>query len=80
MIYIDHTKSGAELLTSRLNEWNLLGDDSKSTDYTKSNLEFSVYFGVIEDLCSCKDVEDLFRAVEIDYDPTQWRLFIDSSS
>ena len=43
-------------------------------------LEFSVYFDVIEDLCYCKDAEGLFCAVGIDHDPTQWRLFIDSST
>ena len=74
------TKSGAELLTSRLNEWNLLGDDCKSIAYRKRHLEFSVCFDVIEDLCYCKDVEGLFRAVGIDHDPTQWQLFIDSST
>ena len=72
------TKSGAELLTSRLNEWNLLGDDCKSTAYRNRHLEFSVYFDVIEDLCYCKDVEGLFSAVGIDHDPTLWGLFIDS--
>ena len=68
------TKFGAELLTSRLNEWNLLSDDSKSTAYRKRQLEFSVNFDIIEYLCYCKDVEGLFHAVEIDHDPTQWRL------
>ena len=43
-------------------------------------MEFSVYFDVIEDLCYCKDVEGLFCAVGIDHDPTQWQLFIDSST
>ena len=45
--------------------------------------EFSVYFDVIDDLCYCKDskdVEGLFSAVGIYHDPTQWRLFIDSST
>ena len=45
------TKSKAELLTSRLNEWNLLGDDCKSTAYRKRHSECSVYFDVIENLC-----------------------------
>ena len=72
------SKSGAELLTSRLNEWNLLGNDCKSTAYRKRHLHFSVYFDVIEDLCYGKDVEGLFRAVGIDHNPTQWRLFIDN--
>ena len=74
------TKSGAELLKSRLNKWNLLGDDCKSTAYRNRHLEFFVYFDVIEDLCYCKDVEGLFSAVGIDHDPTQWWLFIDSST
>ena len=74
------TESGAELLTSRLNEWNLLDDDCKSTAYRNRHLEFSVYFNVIEELCHCKDVEGLFSAVKIDHDPTQWRLLIDSST
>ena len=69
------TKSGAELLTSRRNEWNLLGDDCKSTACRKRHLEFSVYFDVIEDLYYCKDAERLFCAVGIDHDPTQWRLY-----
>ena len=43
-------------------------------------MKFSVYFDAIEDLCYCKDVEGLFGAVGIDHDPTQWRLFIDSST
>ena len=73
-------KSGAQLLTSRLNEWNLLGDDCKITAYRNRHLDFSVYFDVIEDLCYCKDVEGLFNAVGIDHNPTQWRLFIDSST
>ena len=64
------TKSVAKLLTSRLNEWNLLGNDCKSTAYRNRHLEFSVYFDVTEDLCYCKDVEGLFSAVGIDHDPT----------
>ena len=63
------TKSGAELVTPCLNEWNLLGNDCKSTDYRKRHLEFSAYFDVIEDLCYSKDIECLFHAVGIDRDP-----------
>ena len=72
------TKSVAELLTSRLIEWSLLCDDCKSTAYRKRHSEFSIDFDVIEYFSNCKDVEGLFRAVGINHDPTQWRLFIDS--
>ena len=74
------TKSRAELLTSRLNKWNLLGDDCKSTAYKNRHLKFSIYFDVFEDLCYYKDAEGLLNAVGIDHDPTQWRLFIDNST
>ena len=77
---LGQTKSEVELLTSRLIEWNLLGDDCKSTAYRKRHLEFSVYFHVFENLCYCKDVEGLFRAVGKEHDPTEWRLFIETST
>ena len=64
------TKSAAELLTSTLNEWKLLGDDCKSIAYRKRHLEFFVYFDAMEDICYCKDVEGLFCAFGIDHDPT----------
>ncbi|KAI6651196.1 hypothetical protein LOD99_5547 [Oopsacas minuta] len=72
------TKSAAELLTSRLSEWNLARDDCKITAYRKRRLDYSVYFDVIQDLCYCKDVNSLLVAVGIEHVPPQWRLFIDS--
>lgn len=74
------TKSGAELLASRLGEWNLLGKDCKSTAYRKRHVEFSVYFTVDGNLCYCTDLNGLFAAIGIEHVPSQWRLFIDSSS
>ena len=74
------TKSGAELLASRLGEWNLLGKDCKSIAYRKRHAQFSVYFTVDGNLSYCKDVNGLFAAIGIEHVPSQWRLFIDSSS
>ena len=74
------TKSGAELLTSRLRDWNLLGDDCRSTAYRNRHDEFSIFFAFDGNLCYCKDVDGLFAALGIEHDPSQWRLFIDSSS
>jgi hypothetical protein len=31
-------------------------------------------------LCFCSDIDGLFTALEIEYDPGNWRLFIDSST
>lgn len=36
------TKSGAELLTSRLQEWHLLDKDCRSTVYRSRHVEFSI--------------------------------------
>jgi len=74
------TKSGAELLTSRLKEWNLLGEDCRTTLHRKRHAEFAIYFEVSESLCYCKDVNGLFTAVGLRHEPAQWRLFIDSST
>jgi len=73
-------KSAAELLTRRLNEWNSLGDGCKVSTQRKRHLDLSVYFEVVQDLCYCNDVNGLFNAVGIEHKPTQWQLFIDSST
>ncbi|XP_068201934.1 uncharacterized protein [Palaemon carinicauda] len=74
------TKSGAELLSSRLKEWNLLGQDCRITGYRKRHEEFEIYYDISDDLCYCKDVTGLFTALGLKHDPTHWRLFIDSST
>ncbi|XP_045133075.1 uncharacterized protein LOC123517160 [Portunus trituberculatus] len=78
------TKSRAELLASRLDEWNLLGEDCKSTVYRKSHEESGVFFNISDDLCLCKDINininGLFSATGIDHNYEEWRLFIDSST
>ena len=66
------TKSGAELLASRLNEWNLLGEDCRSTTYRKRHEEFEVFFDISDDLCFCKDINGLFSAVGIDHNLREW--------
>lgn len=73
-------KSGAELLTSRLMEWNLLGEDCQITMQRNRHLEFAKYFAVDGSLCFCSDVTGLFHAIGIEYDSSGWRLFIDSST
>ena len=66
------TKSGAELLSSRLMEWNLLGKDCRTCVYRKQHKEFEIYYDLCNDLCYCKDVTDLFTSLRLEYDPTQW--------
>jgi len=74
------SKSGAEILTSRLKQWNLLDDDCRATKYRNRHEEFGMYFEMSNYLCYCKDINGLFSALKLDHDSTEWRLFIDSST
>ena len=74
------TKSNAELLTSRLKQWNLLDESMHVTDQRKRHQAFSNFFSWQDGLCFCNNVAGLFEAIGITYNPSEWRLFIDSSS
>jgi hypothetical protein len=74
------TKSNAELLTSRLKEWNLLDPSCKTSLQRKRHVTFASFFAVVDSLCYCTDVYGLFDEIGIKHDPTEWRLFIDSST
>ena len=60
-------KSKAELLKSRLKQRQR--DDI-----------FSHYFTLDEKVCYCHDITGLFEEIEFPYDPSNWRLFVDSST
>jgi hypothetical protein len=74
------TKSNAELLTSRLKEWNLLDPSCKSSVYRSRHQEFACFFTVDGSLCYCSDILGLYEKMGIVHEPCQWRLFIDSST
>lgn len=74
------TKFNAELLTSRLKQWNLLDKSCKITSHRRRHERFSQYFSVSNKLCYCHDVNGLFEEIEIEHISNEWRLFIDSSS
>ena len=74
------TKSGGELLISRFKQWNLLDDSVQITTQRKRHQDYSSYFTVQDAVCFCNDVRGLFDSIGIPYDPSNWRLFIDSSS
>jgi hypothetical protein len=59
------TKSKAELLTSRLKQWNLLEDSVQVTNQRKRHQSFSIYFRLQEGLCFCHDVTGLFEACPV---------------
>ena len=74
------TKSNAEVLKSRLKQWNLLDESVQVTDQRKRNQTFSNFFSRQDGLCFCSNVAGLFEAIGITCNPNEWRLFIDSSS
>jgi hypothetical protein len=77
---VDLTKSNAELLTSRLKQWNLLDESVQVTDQRKCHQAFSSFFTRQDGLCFCHNVTDLFEAIRIACNPNEWCPFIDSSS
>ena len=74
------TKSNAELLTSRLKQWNLLDDSVQITEQRKRHQSFSSFFTMQNAICFCNNVRGLFYSIGIPCIPSEWRLFIDSSS
>ena len=74
------TKSNAEILISRLKQWDLLDEGVRITSQRKRHRSFSTFFSFREGLCYCHDIKELFEAIRIPCNTSDWRLFIDSSS
>lgn len=72
-------KNKAELLGSRLQQWNLLESGVTITSFRTRQKELMQYFEMAESLVFCKDVSGLMGALNITYKQNEWRLFIDSS-
>ena len=74
-------KVNAELLTSRLKEWHLPDPICKVSKYKKRHLNFAHFFTLSQphSLRYCLDIFGLFNKFGIDNNPSDWRLFIDSS-
>ena len=73
------SKSKAELLGSRLQQWRLLAPSTRVTIYRTRSKCFSSYFKKENKFCYCYDVIGLFQEMQQPYDPEEWRLFVDSS-
>lgn len=73
------SKTSSELLASRLKEKNLLGEDARITFFRRRHEDYMGYFCQEEDLVYCRDVAGLLVKLGApQYDPRDWRLFIDS--
>jgi len=73
------SKKQAELLGSRLKAWNLQRRDSKVCFYRGLHKEFKDFFSLEDSIMFCSDVWSIMNVHGHEYNPDQWRLFIDSS-
>ena len=76
------SKESAQLLGSHLCENNLLSAETTFFWYHSRDEEFRKYFSSDQknSLVYCNNIGGLIAAMGFTYDPTEWRLFIDSSS
>lgn len=81
------SQTGAELIASRLKQWNLVAPDFRITFARKrsrgecNKAVFDNCFAIHEatKITYCKDINGLFQAIVHPYNATEWRLFIDAS-
>ena len=73
------TKEKSEFLTSKLQERYLLEKEVEITLYRKRTEDLLSLFIMKDDLCFCNDTTECFEQLEISYDKTNWRIFIDAS-
>lgn len=77
---LDLSKDKSELLASRLKQRFLLSDGVKITAARKRHEDISKFFSMDGPLCYCNDPKGLMMLMCSPgvYDPSSWRLFIDS--
>ena len=72
------TKEQIECLGSRLKQWNLLEEGTKSSVFRAYQEDFSIYFEMYNTLCFCNNIDALMGALGVQHIPSEWPLFIDS--
>lgn len=76
---LDLSKNQAELLGSRLQGWNLLSPGTKISVFRKRHEDLTRFFKKIDSLTFCIDIDGLLSAFGCKHNPSEWRLFVDSS-
>ena len=73
------SKESSELLASRLKETNLLQPGTFISYYRNRHAEFLPHFTQEKDIVFCNNIEGVLKKLGVtQYDPNDWRLFIDS--
>lgn len=73
------SKKQAELLGSRMKGWNLLHNDTKICFFRNRQEEFQDFYSDENSLVYCNNICAVMDALHHEHNPTEWRLFIDSS-
>ena len=73
------SKQQSELLASRLKQWNLVQEDVRITSFRNRNKYLASFFVMDNKLCYCTNIPGLFTSLGLPYNPSDWRLFKDSS-
>lgn len=76
---LDLSKNKAEILASRLQQWNLLQENVKISVYRDRHKDLTQFFAMKSDLVFCHEINGLMNSLNIEYKPEEWRLFIDAS-
>jgi len=76
---LDLPKNKAELLGSRLQQWNLLKENVRISVYRKRHEDLVQFFKMERSLVACNDIDGLMQTININHNPLDWRLFIDLS-
>jgi outer membrane cobalamin receptor len=76
---LDLTKSKAELLGSRLQQWNLLKENVRISVYRQRHEDLVQFFKLERGLVACIYVDGLTQTLNINHNHLDWRLSIDLS-
>ena len=63
----------------RLKQWNLVQEDVRITGFRNRNKDLASFFDMENKLCYCTNKPGLFTFLGLRHNPSDWRLFIDSS-
>ena len=76
---LDLTKNSAELLASRLKDKNLSALGIVVSFYRNRERDLVQFFRMEDKFVFCGDINGLLNAMGCEYEPTDWRLFMNSS-
>ena len=66
-------------MASRLKQWNLVQEDVRLTSFSYRNKDLGSFFDMENKLCYYTNIPGLFTSLCLPHNPSNWRLFIDSS-